>query len=92
MEQEIKINLGEAKCDISIKGLSLCRIQNLSALPECVAEQMKRVLLMIGHRPDWAEEIKAKAVDGTLTRSEISPEGTVGFESPYSEQYHLCQH
>lgn len=75
MEQEIKINLRESKCDISIKGLPLWRINNLSILPECVAEQMKRALLMIGHHPDWAEEMRLRAVDGTLTRSDISPRG-----------------
>ena len=75
MEQEIKIDTKESRCDISIKGLPLWRIHNLSTLHECVAEQMKRTLLMIGARPDWAEELRAKAVDGTLTRSEISLKG-----------------
>lgn len=71
MEQEIRIDLKESKCDISIKGLPLWRIHNLSAMHEVVAEQMKRTLVMTGYHPDWAEEARTKAVGGTLKRSEI---------------------
>lgn len=82
MEQEIKINTSESTCDITIKGLPLWRIHNLSAMHEVVAEQMKRALVMTGYHPDWAEEARAKAVDGKLTRQEICPRRTLIPENP----------
>lgn len=72
MEQEIKINLNDSTCDITIKGLPLWRIHTLSTMPESVAEQMERVLSIAGVFEEKAERLAAKALAGKLTPEDIS--------------------
>ncbi len=48
METTININLEEGTCDMEIKGLSLGRINNLSAIAQAVADNFKSALIISG--------------------------------------------
>ena len=64
MEKTIKINLKDGTFDVEIHGLSLSRINNLSTLPEDVAENLKRTLRTLGGKPDKIEAGVSRLLQG----------------------------
>ena len=48
METSITINLKDGTCDIEVRGLSLGCINNLSAITQAVADNIKSTLIISG--------------------------------------------
>ncbi len=56
METKISVNLKDQTFDLEIRGASLSHMNNLSAIGEAVADNLKANLLLLGADPCKAEE------------------------------------
>ncbi len=56
METKISINLKDKSFDLEVRGASLNHINNLSAIGQAVADNLKANLLILGADPDKADE------------------------------------
>lgn len=74
METNIKINLNYSTCDIEVRGLSLNRINNLSTLPQAVAENLISVLTLLGMETEKAKDGVNLLLQGKLDIQRILEE------------------
>lgn len=74
METKISVNLKDMTCSLEVSNLFLGRISNLSALPEMVAEQLKRNLYLISCNPESKEKIESSVsllLEGKIDTEDI---------------------